>query len=339
MNENLRPNSLGEILDRTAQLYRGNFWLFAGVAAVPMGTMLAIAVVGVLVFLVAQAPVGAKFDPSITVILAVAGCAAIAVPIYIAAYVFCCAGLTDAAACTQRGEKPTIRATLKSVRPRFWSYLGFLFLQGVVVILVPGAIAGGVIVALIYLMTRAGLAGSVAIGFLIFVLVVAAVGVIAWLALSYSMGMAACVVEKKSPWESMQRAAQLSNGTRGRIFVMFLLVVALGMVVSMIAYIPFTIVVAFLTASGTNVQSASTALIVAQVLNAVVNIALQVVLTPVAWIALVLFYYDQRVRKEGFDIERMMELAGMTKPLPPMPAGGGGAISGLAAPPDTVGER
>jgi hypothetical protein len=339
MNENLRPNSLGEILDRTAQLYRGNFWPFAGVAAVPMGTMLAIAVVGVIVFLVAQVPVGAKFAPSVTVILVVAACVAIAVPIYIAAYVFCCAGLTDAAASVQRGEKPTIRAALKNVLPRFWSYLAFLFLQGVVVILIPGAIAAVVVASLFYLMTRAGLAGSVAIGFVVFLVIVAAVVVIAWLALSYAMGMAACVVEKKSPWESMQRAAQLSKGTRGRIFVMFLLVVALGMVVSMIAYIPFTIVVAFLTASGTNVQSASTAIIVAQVLNFVVNVALQVVLTPVAWIALVLFYYDQRVRKEGFDIERMMELAGMTQPRPAMPPGAGGAISGLATPPDTVGER
>jgi len=31
---------------------------------------------------------------------------------------------------------------------------------------------------------------------------------------------------------------------------------------------------------------------------------------------LTLFYYDQRIRKEGFDIERMMEAAGMTAPHP-----------------------
>jgi hypothetical protein len=339
MDENFRPYSLGEILDRTAQLYRGNFWLFAGVAAVPMGVMLAIAVIGVIVFLVAQPAIGGKFGSSVTIILVIAACIAIAVPIYIAAYVYCCAGLTEAAASARRGEKPTIRATLKNVRPRFWSYLGFLLLQAVVVILIPGAIAAGAIASLFYLMTRTGMAGSVAIGFLIFLVIVAAVVVIAWLALGYGMGMAASVVEKKPPWESMQRAAQLSKGTRGRIFVMFLLVVALGMVVSMIAYIPFTIVVAFLTASGTNVQSASTAIIVAQILDAVVNVALQVALTPVSWIALVLFYYDQRVRKEGFDIERMMELAGMTQPFAAMPPGVGGAISRPATPPDTVGER
>jgi hypothetical protein len=31
---------------------------------------------------------------------------------------------------------------------------------------------------------------------------------------------------------------------------------------------------------------------------------------------LTLFYYDQRVRKEGFDIEWMMEAAGMNLPAP-----------------------
>ena len=33
METNLRPLSLGEILDRTAELYRENFILFAGIAS------------------------------------------------------------------------------------------------------------------------------------------------------------------------------------------------------------------------------------------------------------------------------------------------------------------
>ena len=83
---------------RNASARLGEASLARSKVLLTMGTMLAIAVVGVLVFLVAQAPVGAKFAPSITLIFAVAGCVAIAVPIYVAAYVFCCAGLTEAAA-------------------------------------------------------------------------------------------------------------------------------------------------------------------------------------------------------------------------------------------------
>jgi hypothetical protein len=35
---------------------------------------------------------------------------------------------------------------------------------------------------------------------------------------------------------------------------------------------------------------------------------------------LTLFYYDQRIRKEGFDIEWMMQAAGLTVPAPETPA-------------------
>src|ERR1035441_2697769 len=40
METYLRPLSLGEILDRTAQLYRNNFVLFAGIASVYAGIVL-----------------------------------------------------------------------------------------------------------------------------------------------------------------------------------------------------------------------------------------------------------------------------------------------------------
>jgi hypothetical protein len=32
--ETLRPLTLGELLDRTFQIYKNNFWLFIGIAAV-----------------------------------------------------------------------------------------------------------------------------------------------------------------------------------------------------------------------------------------------------------------------------------------------------------------
>ncbi|MGA2538143.1 MAG: hypothetical protein ABSF53_19180, partial [Terracidiphilus sp.] len=40
MQTDLRPMTLGEILDRTAQLYRTHFVLFAGIAAVYAGALL-----------------------------------------------------------------------------------------------------------------------------------------------------------------------------------------------------------------------------------------------------------------------------------------------------------
>ena len=40
MATQLRPLSLGEVLDRTAELYRTNFPLFAGIAAIFSGALL-----------------------------------------------------------------------------------------------------------------------------------------------------------------------------------------------------------------------------------------------------------------------------------------------------------
>lgn len=359
MNESLRPLTLGEILDRTAQLYRRNFLLFAGVAALPIGVMIAIGVLaGALVVAAAAALKGSSGSNPIA-ILALVALIALTLPLYIAAYVYSTAGLTQAAVSANRGEKLTIRAALASGRARFWTYLWFLVLQGLVVAGIPLAAAGGVAVILFYLvtLTGGGVAAGVASGFFVFVAFGAALVVIVWLALGYSVGMAVCVVEQKTAWESLMRAWKLSHGTRGRIFVMFLLVVALTMVVSMIAYIPFLIIVGVITAAGHSAQTASVAMVVAELLNVIVNFTLQTLLTPVAWIALVLFYYDQRVRKEGFDIEWMMQQAGLLSqqagsghaPSQPEPGPAGfasaaaaseaGTISGPTLPPDTVEER
>jgi len=41
----LRPMSLGEVLDRTFSLYKRNFWLFAGIVSLPYLLLLVINVV------------------------------------------------------------------------------------------------------------------------------------------------------------------------------------------------------------------------------------------------------------------------------------------------------
>ena len=48
-------------------------------------------------------------------------------------------------------------------------------------------------------------------------------------------------------------------------------------------------------------------------------------------IALVLFYYDQRVRKEGFDIELLMQQAGMIAMPPAAPEQGAWIPAGAQA--------
>ncbi len=341
MSETFRPSTLGEILDRTAQLYRRNFWLFTGVASLPIGTVLALTAAGGALF--GAAAVGFRAtnlsDPA--AIAFVVLIALIAVPVYVAAAVFSSAGLTQAAASTHRGEKITIRGAFTNVRPRFWRYLWFLILEGIVVALIPAVLAAAVAGPLIYLASRsgAGVGAGAAIGFVIFFVIIAAFFAVVWLVLGYSIGLSVCVVEQRAAWESLKRAWKLSQGTRGRIFVMYLLVMALSIALSMVAAIPFLIIIAITTSVGNGAAYSSTAVVIAEIVRVIVDFLLQMLLAPISAIALVLFYYDQRVRKEGFDIEWMMQQAGLSQPAPSAQGPPALGISGPVAPPDTVEER
>jgi hypothetical protein len=210
-----------------------------------------------------------------------------------------------------------------------------LILQGVFVALIPGVIVGIVVGPLIYLMTRGGggAAAAAGAGVIVFLAIVAYIGVVIWRGLGYSFAMAVCMAEDRPAWQSLQRTWKLSKGTRGRIFVMFLLVYALAAAASMICYIPIVIAIAVIASMGNGAQYAATTAIVGEILNVLLNFAMQIVVTPVSVIGLVLFYYDQRVRTEGYDIERMMQQAGLA---PPQPQSGPAGIPGLAQPPSTA---
>lgn len=316
MNEPLRPFTLGEILDRTAQLYRRNFLLYAGVAAAPTGVLVAVFIgCGALI---GTATLAAKpsMSSDMRTGLIVIGLLLVGLPVGLAATVVSHAAMTRTAVSTHMGEAITIREAIRSVWPRFWRYLWLLILQVTFCALVPAVAVGAMIALVAYAesVLGYGTGASAMAGFLAFVFIVAAFVYVIWCALGFSMAMAVCVVEGRSARESLSRSVKLCKETRGRIFVMGLLVWAISVVLSIVAYIPLVIVVAIVTAAGHGAQYAAITTIVAEIVNVFLNFALQTLLTPVYMTALVLFYYDQRIRTEGYDIELMMERAGLTGP-------------------------
>ncbi len=338
MNQTLRPSTLGEILDRTFQLYRNNFWLFWGIAALPLLLALVLAVPTVAIFAI-PGMAGRIEDPAATIrVIASVFAFVIFLPLYLGLYAFSIAGITQATVAIQRGEKLTIRAALKTVRPRFWTCLWYLLLQTIMGGILPMSIAGVLIGVFIYLASHSGggIGAGIAFGSLIFLAGTALFGVIVWLILSYAMGMAVCVVEQKTAWQSLMRSWSLSKGTRGRIFVLYLLLMALSSVVLMISYFLALIVIMVAAFLGTGKAVAVIGLIVAAIVYIVGIIGTQIALVPVPWIALVLFYYDQRIRKEGYDIEWMMQQAGLAQPPPTASPAEDVSIFPPVPPPDTL---
>jgi len=314
MDEKLRPLTLGEILDRTAQLYRRNFWTFAGVSAVPVVATFAIFVpFGVVLGFMGVFKAGHAAPSTGAIIGITAAAVLIGLPVLLAASVVSQASLTRTAIGAHMGHRLKVREAINSVWPRFWRYLWLLVLLGLLAVVLPVVVAFGIAVALAAL----GAVGDAVVRFftgtLSFLVICAAIVYAVWRLLCYSMAMPACIVEEKTGWQSIKRANLLSKGTRWRIFVMYLLVMAISIVISIIGDVFMFIGIALATALGGSKFGPAVA-VVGLILGLLARLGLQMLITPIPVIALVLFYYDQRVRTEGYDIELMMEQAGLTAP-------------------------
>jgi hypothetical protein len=131
------------------------------------------------------------------------------------------------------------------------------------------------------------------------------------MSLRYSLAIPACVVEELTAGHAIKRSIDLSKGARGRIFVLGILVYAVRMILALLFGFPF---IAFVFKHPGHALPLGL-LAIQQVANFVVN----TMIGPIYATGLTLFYYDQRIRKEGFDIERMMHAAGLN-PLTELPS-------------------
>ncbi len=295
------------------QLYRRNFPLFAGTSSLPTVVLLVFAVSAGVLFgiLSAGARLGLQTKAVAMVLLAIM--VGVLIALGIAATVFTQAGVTDAAVGVIRGRKKKIREALASVRPYFWRYFGLMLLQMLIVAGIPGAALAAIFMPL----RLFGKSGRIDPGFaaaILFLAVAAAMVAAAILAVRIVMAMAVSVAEDRAAVASLRRAIHLSKGTRGRIFVMFLVVWALTAALMMIAYVPMVVVFAIAGIAGQGNAHSAAVLIVAECFYLIFYFAIQMIVPPVYLIALVLFYYDQRIRKEGYDIEWMMQQAGLAVP-------------------------
>jgi hypothetical protein len=255
----LRPLSIGDILDRTFLLYRRYFPLFLGITAIPQ--------VLVLAWNLARTLTASAGNPTLTLALGAYNIALTFLGLILAvmAYLFAQGATVLAVSELYLGKSTSISASLKRVWDDFGPLFGVIALNGLVVgfgfllLVIPG----------IYLMCR------------------------------LLVCVPAALIENRGPRESLDRAFDLTRANAGRAFVILLLSAVLTYAATALFVIPITI--ATLTAAhDPNKLRLYTAL--TQISTTVAGI----LVTPVALIATSIFYYDLRVRKEGFDLEFMM---------------------------------
>ena len=323
MNDRLHPMTLSEILDRTAQLYRSRFFVFFGIGVIPAGTVLvsAAALFAILVWIGS-----AGSTPSATSIVLASTTllfgSLVAMPACLGTTALGAAAMSDAAARLFLGEKISIFESYKTAWKRGWRYLGLYVLKALIIAGAP-TVVGFVFLIFVsvgsaLLARQLGVGGQLLLGVLMFLFFVLVVSYVIWMLLRLCLSFPVTVVEQLSATDSLKRASMLSGGTRGRIFVLYLLGMVLGWVLAVGVAVPAFIGLALIP-SLKGPQHSETLGMAMMFVSYGSTFAVQAFTKPVYAIALTLFYFDQRIRKEGFDIEWMMHQAGMVAPPAPEP--------------------
>lgn len=296
MAQPLLPMSLGASLDRAVDILRARFLLFVGIAFVPGLALLGLQITSV--------HPTAGSDPSALHMALVAAS-------YIAAFGFWLADLVlgtiaNAATClaaskTLFGDAITIRDAYRGVQSKAGRFVAILFLQGLYAFwpMVPAVIVGSVLSVALGAGTYAA----------IFVIVLSVLPCI-YLYARYALAVPASVIEDLSSGKAINRSVQLSEGGRWRICLGFALPATLGIALNA----GFTQLIQLFSPSIPFL--AHSALAVAA-LTGLGSFVVSLAFTPLNGIIFTVLYYDQRIRREGFDIERLMESAGMTALLIP----------------------
>ena len=344
MIDTLRPSTLGEILDRTAHIYRSRFLIFLGIAAVPAVVIL-VGAVAFILFLTWVGTRGQTAGPQVVGIAAILFFSVgsiLFLPVLIGAAGLGAGALTHAAAAAFENEKISIRGAYRAAWKRGWRYIGLIVLEGLILIVAPGIVWTGLVFtfAIGMLMTGKSTSDANVAGSAVVLLGLAAMGLYALgMLLLLCLSFPACVVENVGVGMALKRAISLSKGTRGRILVLYILGLLFRWGISLALLIPLILIVALIPGLDTP-QHARTLGSMMVVLIYGSGFLIRAVTKPVYTIAQMLFYYDQRIRKEGFDIEWLMRQAGMLvapgpEAVPWMPPVGT-AESALPPPPEPV---
>jgi hypothetical protein len=278
----LRPLSLGELLDRTFFLYRRHFLLFMGIAAIPYSFFFVINLATALIPVFARSATPGRMQPGGLEAAAIGGGLFALVAVFAGgvAFVFYGGATVFAVSEIYTGRQTSIRESLGRVRGKTGTIFGVLFLSGL--ILIAGFIA--LIIPGIYLLCRICVATP------------------------------AALLEDMGPSDSIRRSFDLTRDFAGRAFMIYLLYFAMAWGVVAVFQFPFILLIAI---SAKQSQFS----ILWTVLMQVGNFIGSVLVAPVSTIGFALFYYDLRVRKEAFDLQMMMQAIGADPMSPPITGG------------------
>jgi hypothetical protein len=281
----LRPLSLGELLDRTFTLYRTHFLLFVGISAIPQVLLLVVQMVPTLFFSTkgmfptptnpggpAQMP---NFSPAAIATLVVVFLLWIIVVVI--ATLLSQGATVIAVSEFYLGRTTTLAGAYRPIWKKIITIFavailsGFAMIAGLILLIIPG----------IYIACRLAIA------------------------------VQAAVLEDTGPIDALSRSFTLAKDNVGRVFLIYILYFcllggAVGGVYALLG-IPMAIVAAF-------EKSMPAFFWISAIVPPIGSFVAGSVVAPFLMIAMSIFYYDMRVKKEGLDLQMMINPLGAVAP-------------------------
>ncbi len=265
----LRPLSLGEILDRTFSLYRRHFLLFLGITAVPQLLILGLNLAQTTLMKLPKGPGRPPANQlqvgSPGTLLALSIGLIVGAIVYFIAYLFAQGATVHAVSKIYLGRSTTVGAALGQM----WGKLFKLFK---VIVLNSLAVLGATVFFIIP-------------------------GI--YVACRLLTCIPAALLEDLGARESLGRSWGLTKDNAGRSFVIYGLYIAMLYAIILLFMIPLTV----MTAVSPNDPEM---LRLSAMMVHVGTFLAEILVGPFLLIATSVFYYDLRVKKEAFDLQMMM---------------------------------
>jgi hypothetical protein len=309
MDTALRPLSTSQVLDRTFSLYRSNFALFAGIAMITPALTLVARLIQLGIFGSPFLGQG-RFTPQAAQAMITRTLIGFAIwlVVYIVGTALASGATVYAVSMVHLGKPATILDSYARIKPFLRRILGLIIS---VFFIAAWPFLAGYVLLLAVAMGAATIGKSGGIGVTIFVIVAGIAGIVGfvggifwWLRAycRYALSVAACALEQLPVRYSLVRSKFLTKGSLGRVFLIYLLTIVMGYVLTYVLQSPalFASKAVILTARSHVSVPALLWIYIAEFLGGTLA-------GPIAAIAMALLYYDERIRKEAFDLQLMMQ--------------------------------
>lgn len=324
MESALRPMSASQVLDRTFYLYRRNFWLFAGIAMIVPALTTLVSLGQVWIFGLPSTPDPTKADPVMMqrffqdMIMRFVVGATLGASVYAVGYAIASGATVYAVSLLHLGNTTTIQEAYSRIKPIFARILALvvrIFCIASWPLALAYALMFAVFLGLPKLVTGSPGAGAVSLvvagsllGF------VGSIGGTIWFFYAYcryALAVPACAIENLPVKFSLIRSKFLTRGNVGRVVGVYLLTLLITLAIKGVLEAP-----AFIASGIFTLRAGAHPSVAWMAYLYLAEFVGTMVAGPIATIAMALIYYDERVRKEAFDLQLMMDAISQTLPAP-----------------------